>query len=259
MLNQYSILGLDWFLRLSLMVLLGVFWIYTLVLSRRAKAAGIDAKKNYFLSFSFFFLFYALNYVQTELGLAGVFNYPHLIPKGLPEAEFSINIGFSINPIDSDIFLFTFFFLGAVPLVLAIEKFLLMRKKLILTIVGIAALGLNVTTLLYVVLANPSFLPGDFPGSFHQVLLTIDVLASYLGLISIVLTILIIYIRIAVISSGNLKAVGFLMFLGFVFQVAALFLSSVNLGDFLLSGAEAGHIIGLAGFFLIFLGIIQMK
>ncbi|MBD3188487.1 hypothetical protein GF325_16775, partial [Candidatus Bathyarchaeota archaeon] len=128
MLCDYEI-DLDFGLRVASMVMLGIFFMYTLRLSRKAKAEGISAKKNYFLSFSFFFLMFLLNYIQTELNLAEIFNYPDLIPSG-----FGVDLGFvMIQPIDSDIFLFLFFFLGAVPLAFAIEKFLLMHDKIILT------------------------------------------------------------------------------------------------------------------------------
>lgn len=239
MLCDYE-MDLDFGLRVASMVMLGIFFVYTLRLSRKAKAEGIGAKKNYFLSFSFFFLMFLLNYIQTELNLAEIFNYPDLIPSG-----FGVDLGIvMIQPIDSDIFLFLFFFLGAIPLAFAIEKFLLMHDKIILTPLCLAAVILNV--LLF-------FIP------LNELLATIVILVDYLAMIITVLTVLIIYLRTAIIGGGKMRSVGLLMFFGLILQIGALFLSSMSLGDFPLSGAEISHIVGLTGFILIFLGIIQMQ
>ncbi len=222
------------------MAILAFFWIYTLILSKRAGASGIMVKKNYFLAFSFFFLMFAFNYLQTELMLADLWTYPRIIPEG-----FRIMVGFTIQPIDSDVFLFLFFFLGATPLSFAIERYLLLHKKIVLTILAASALVLNV------------LLAFAFP--LNEMMATVVILVDYLAMIATVLTILIIYLRIAIISSGSLRAVGFLMFFGFVLQVASLFLSSANLGSFPLSGAEAAHLISVIGFILIFISIMQMR
>lgn len=240
-------ISFDWFLRISSMALLFVFFAYTLVLSKRAGEAGIGAKKNYFFAFSFFFLMYAINFLQTELMLAGVYEYPHVIPTTeIDGFGYRLDLGFlTIQPITGDIFLFLFFFLGAAPLSFAIEKYLLLHKKTPLTILVSAAAIMNVLLILVFPLNVP----------FIHVVVAMD----YLAMIASVLTILIIYLRIAIVSSGKLRGVGFLMFFGLVLQIAALFLSSMSLGDFFLSGAEVAHLIGLIGFLLIFASIIQMR
>lgn len=232
MMFQYSLFTLDWFLRIGLMILVLIFWIYTLVLGKNAADAGIDAKKNYFRAFSFFFLCYFLNYLQTEFMLADVFEYPAILYPNVFEDTF---MGF-ITPTDDNIWLFLFFFLGAVPLSFAIEKYLLMHKKIPLTIVGIIALAANIVIF---------FFPNN------ALMTSIVILIDYLAIIAIVLTLLILYMRIAVMSSGKLRGMGLLMFFGLIFQVAAIFITS--------SDAVIGHSIALAGFFLIFISLIQMR
>lgn len=241
-------INLDFYLRAGSMVMLVVFFVYTLVLSKRAGESGIEAKKKYFLAFSFFFLMYALNYLQTELTIWHLWTYPDVIPSGFSVIWFSF-----INPADNDVFLFLFFFLGAAPLAFAIEKYLLMHKRVPLTILVVVALILTTMILFFPVTSDPA------GAAVNYFFANLVILTGYLATIATVLTVLIIYMRIAVISTGKLRAVGFLMFFGLIFQVAALFLSSMNLGGFVLSGAELAHLIGLFGFILIFISIIQMR
>jgi hypothetical protein len=58
-------------------------------------------------------------------------------------------------------------------------------------------------------------------------------------------------LRIAIISTGSLRAVGLLMFFGFILNVTGVILTSDN--------SELGHGISLVGFILIFISITQMK
>ncbi|MEX2684089.1 MAG: hypothetical protein Q6373_021145 [Candidatus Sigynarchaeota archaeon] len=224
--------SLDWWLRVSLIALCIFFWIYALVLGKRAGAAGITAKKNYFISFSFFFLSFVFNFIQTELRIAEVFTYPDVIPSG-----FHYFIGL---PDEWMVFMFLFFFLGAIPMAFAIEKFLLMHKKVILTVLGIIALAFT-TSLFFFSLAP----------NYNDLLIYIVVSVDYIAMIAITLSILILYLRIAIIGSGNMRVVGILIFLGFICEVAGLILSSDT--------KELGHGIMLAGFVLIFIGMARMK
>jgi len=227
----YDIFALDWDLRMILIGMCIVFWIFTLELSRKANAAGIAAKKNYFLSFSFFFLTFALNFAQAELRIANVIVYPKVISP-----TFKYFIG---APDEWMVFTFLFFFLGAIPMAFAIERFLLFHKKVILTVLGIVALAMTICLFLFSLGPN-----------FNDLLCDIVISVDYLAMIAITLSILILYLRIAIISGGNLRAVGLLIFFGFVLAVAGLLLSS---------NGYIGHVIMLVGFFVVFLGILQMK
>ena len=227
----YDIFTLDWYLRMVLIGMCIVFWIYTLILSKKAKAAGITAKKNYFLSFSFFFLTFALNFAQAELRIAGAFLYPKVISP-----DFKYFIG---SPDEWMVFTFLFFFLGAIPMAFAIERYLLFHKKVILTVLGIVALVLTVCLFFFSLEPN-----------FNNMLCYIVISVDYLAMIAITLSVLILYLRIAVLSSGNLRAVGLLVFFGFVLAVAGLLFSS---------NGYIGHVIMLVGFFVVFLGILKMK
>jgi hypothetical protein len=222
----------DWWLRVALISLCAVFWIYAIVLARKAGVAGIAAKKNYFGSFSFFFLSFVFNFLQTELRIAGVYEYPDVIPDG-----FDYFIGM---PDEWMVFMFLFFFLGAIPMAFAIEKFLLMHKKIILTVSGIIALVMTISLFFFSLAPN-----------YNGMLIYIVVSVDYLAMVAITLSVLILYLRIAILSSGNLRGVGLLIFFGFICEVAGLILSS--------DGKELGHGIMLAGFILIFIGMLQMK
>ncbi len=224
--------SLDWWLRFALIALCTFFWIYALFLGRKAGVAGISVKKNYFISFSFFFLSFVFNFLQTELRIAEVITYPDVIPDGY---DFFIGM-----PDEWMVFMFLFFFLGAIPMAFAIEKFLLMHKKIILTISGIIALGLTISLFFFSLAPN-----------YNGMLIYIVISADYLAMVAITLSVLILYLRIAIISSGNLRVVGLMIFFGFICEVAGLILSSDT--------KELGHGIMLVGFILIFIGMTQMK
>nr|MDO8118189.1 hypothetical protein [Candidatus Sigynarchaeota archaeon] len=190
------------------------------------------AKKNYFFSFSFFFLSFAFNFIQTELRIAEVFTYADVIPDG-----FDYFIGL---PDEWMVFMFLFFFLGAIPMAFAIERFLLMHKKVVLTVLGIVALAFTISLFLFSLAPN-----------YNGLLIYIVISVDYLAMIAITLSILILYLRIAIIGSGNMRVVGILIFLGFICEVAGLILSSDT--------KELGHGIMLVGFVLIFIGMTRMK
>jgi hypothetical protein len=224
--------SLDWWIRVCLIILCAVFWIYALVLARKAGAAGISTKKNYFVCLSFFFLSFVFNFLQTEMRIAEVYAYPDVIPTG-----FKYFIG---APDEWMVFMFLFFFLGAIPMAFAIEKFLLMHKKIILTISGIVALGLTISLFFFSLAPN-----------YNGMLIYIVISADYLAMVAITLSVLILYLRIAIIGTGNLRVVGLLIFFGFICEVAGLILSSDT--------KELGHGIMLVGFILIFMGMLKMK
>ncbi|MBN2153504.1 MAG: hypothetical protein JW839_18765 [Candidatus Lokiarchaeota archaeon] len=224
--------SLDWWLRVSLISLCAVFWIYALVLARKAGAAGISVKKKYFISFSFFFLSFVFNFLQTELRIAEVFQYLDVIPDG-----FDYFIGM---PDEWMAFMFLFFFLGAVPMAFAIERYLLMHKKVVLTLLSIIALAMTISLFIFSIGPN-----------YNGVLIYVVISVDYLAMIAVTLSVLILYLRIAIIGSGNLRVVGLLIFFGFICEVAGLILSSDT--------KEIGHGIMLVGFVLIFIGMTQMK
>ncbi|NMC03617.1 MAG: hypothetical protein GYA24_00320 [Candidatus Lokiarchaeota archaeon] len=225
----------DWYMRIANMALLTWFAIYTIVLARRASAAGIATKKNYFISFSLFFLFWLVNFIQVELWL--IFDKPSgYYIDTIPGNSFQLpGILSFINATDDNIYMFLFYYLGAVPLIFAVERFLMLHKKVPLTVVAIVGLAANLFIF---------FVPGN------EIVSITVILIDYLGMIITVLTILIIYLRIAVISSGSLRAVGLLMFFGLLLQVPSVILSSTW---------EWAHLLGVIGFLLVFISITQMK
>jgi hypothetical protein len=104
---------------------------------------------------------------------------------------------------------------------------------------GIVALVLTVCLFLFSLEPN-----------FNDVLCYIVISVDYIAMIAITLSVLILYLRFAITSSGNLRAVGLLVFFGFILSVAGLLLSS---------NGYIGHVIMLLGFFVVFLGILNMK
>ncbi|MBD3353437.1 MAG: hypothetical protein GF364_18285 [Candidatus Lokiarchaeota archaeon] len=116
----------DQIIRLLVIGFLFFCGIYILILGIKEKE--IVNKKNFNFSFALFFIFTAINYLWTEIdiylsGQSGKSAYPMI----LPESDYSVWGLF--NPQNSDLFLFFLFLVSIVPMLYALEKFVLNKDR----------------------------------------------------------------------------------------------------------------------------------
>lgn len=217
-------------------------WGYMIILALRARKEQITSKQNYYLSFSFFFLFTAINYILTEINLTlkkqGVDNF---FVRILPES-FRVDFGFaSINPMNSDYYLILFFLLSSTPMLFAIEKFVQQRIPYgaILGLIGIVMAIIIVWVKEYIILA-------------------ITVTYAFLMLIILSLFIIAMYFKIALKSVGDVRKLGLYMGIGFILMLAGLFATSAPAipEDF---QEITGHIIGFVGILLLTNGLLKLQ
>ncbi|MGV9199060.1 MAG: hypothetical protein ACOC44_08330 [Promethearchaeia archaeon] len=223
------------------MIFLTVFWLYLLKLYSGAREKDLKTTRNYFLAMSFFFLSMLINYVQTEINLQSLQQtnqdiYPNILPENFSDLDL-------FHPIDSDVFLLIIFLLGIVPVVFALEQYILMKKtKYLFTLLGFSGVILiTVVILSSLILSVDIMLP----------LLNFIIPYGYILLIVLSLFVIGIYLRLAFTGIGQLKRNSAFMALGFILQMAALFITSTN--------AILGHLVSLGGLSLFFIGIINMQ
>ncbi len=217
-------------------------WAYMLLLSLRARKEQIFSKQNYYLSFSFFFLFSAVNYILTEIDLAFRKQGNHdFFPRVLPES-FRVDFGFaSINPMNSDYYLILFFLLSSTPMLFAIEKFVQQR------IPYGAILGLIGIILALILLWVKEY-----------IFVAIVVTYAFLMLILLSLFIILMYFKISLKSVGEVRKLGIFMGLGFILMLAGVFATSAT-GIPEDVQALVGHTIGLIGIILLTLGVLKLQ
>ncbi|MBD3354265.1 MAG: hypothetical protein GF364_22475 [Candidatus Lokiarchaeota archaeon] len=197
-------------------------------------------KKNYFLSYSFFFLFIFLNALQTELVLQEWVSYPAIIQG--PENYLVDLVIIKFYTANSDIFLYGLLELSLVPMMFAIEKYVV-QKKPILTIIGSAAIVLLIINLIInYAISQTVMVP---------FLLDFCIVYTFLAIIILVLGILYLYIKLIIQTSGDLKTQAILIVAGFIFQVVGLYLSNQY--------NVVGHLLAFGGIIILFFGVIKMK
>lgn len=214
--------------------------VYTMYLGRKEK--DVTNKKNFNLSFAMFFFLLAINYLWTEVDIfissrTSMSAYPMI----LPTEEYSVWGLF--NPQNSDPYMFFLFLLAIVPMLYALEKFVLNRERVwstILGTIGIALLG-------------AAFI-------FNEILFLLDLAIAYgfLMLVLLSLRVIIIYLTFASQVTGEIRRLG--LFIGFGFMIILLGVIGTSLEDLFGTFSEIiGHSINLLGMILIFMGVLKMK
>jgi hypothetical protein len=208
------------------------FALYLYMLSQKSK--DLENKSKFHLCFSLFFGFTALNFLATELELQFAI-YPDIIPQNTQM--------WLTNPMNSDIFLILFILLSGIPMLYGLEKYILNKKRFILTqmaVIGLILIGL--------ILVWHDYLP----------FLNAVILYSWLILGLLLLRTVFVYGLIAWKSAGPIRELAIIMGIGFIL----LLVGTMGTGNFspilTIPGEVLGHLVVFIAVGLLFKGVLKM-
>ncbi len=233
----------DDYLRIVLILSFLYFAIHLYNLSEKAKKEDVETKEGLFKSFSAFYLFTGLNFFFEELNLRYQL-YPDIVPENLDDF-------FLVRPMDSDIFLILFILLSAIPMMYGLEKYLLKKKRFILTY--LALIGTAGILILF------AWHDPTGQNKFNYYFQNVVILYGWVMLGLLALRLISIYISLALKGPGPIRKLGLLMGFGFIILILGIVLTSQFPTVWIITGEAFGHMISLLGVILIYMGTKNLR